>query len=113
MKIRDTELIFGLRTYIMGIVNVTPDSFSQDGILDTDKAVSYALQQIEKGADIIDLGGQSSRPGHTAIDEQTEITRVIPVITALRKVSDVIISVDTFSAKVLEEAIIAGADILN
>ena len=112
-KIRNKEIVFGTRTYVMGIVNVTPDSFSQDGIVDPQAAVSYALKQIEKGADIIDIGGQSTRPGYEPIDEKTELERIIPVITALRKASDVIISVDTFSPNVLEKAIAAGADMLN
>jgi len=113
LRIRNKELVFGLRTYVMGIVNVTPDSFSQDGIVDSQAAISYALKQIQKGADIIDIGGQSARPGHQPIDEETEIKRILPVIAGLRKVSDVIISIDTFSAVVLEQAIAAGADILN
>jgi len=113
LQIRNKKLTFGNRTYIMGIVNVTPDSFSQDGIVDAQTAVSYALKQIESGADLIDIGGQSTRPGYESIDEKTEIERVVPVITALRKVSDVIISVDTFSPVVLEQSLASGADILN
>jgi dihydropteroate synthase len=113
LRIRDRKLTFGMRTFVMGIVNVTPDSFSKDGVLETKKAVAQALYQIEKGADIIDIGGQSTRPGYEPVDEKTEIARIIPVISELRKVSDVIISVDTFSAAVLEQALANGADMLN
>lgn len=113
LVIRNKEFVFGKRTYVMGVVNVTPDSFSRDGVEDPQGAVAYALKQIEKGADLIDIGGQSTRPGHKPIDEEAEIKRIIPVITALRKASDVVISVDTFSPVVLETALAAGADILN
>jgi dihydropteroate synthase len=113
LQIRNKELRFGTRTFVMGIVNATPDSFSGDGILDVDAAVERARQQISDGADIIDVGGQSTRPGYEAIDEQSECARVVPIIAKLRQVSDVIISVDTFVAAVLEKAVQAGADILN
>src|SRR5271156_2325102 len=92
LRIRNHEFIFGKQTYIMGVINVTPDSFSQDGLLDTGQAVSLALEKIKQGARLIDIGGQSTRPGYDAIDEETEIKRIIPVIKALREVSDVIIS---------------------
>jgi dihydropteroate synthase len=113
LRIRDKELIFGSRTFIMGIVNVTPDSFSGDGILEVDGAVSLALKQVSEGADIVDIGGQSTRPGHVRIDEETEMQRVLPVIANLRRQSDVLISVDTYSAAVAEHALKAGADIVN
>ncbi len=113
LSIRNHNLRYGRKTYIMGIVNVTPDSFSQDGVLNPDEAVKLSLAQIAQGAKIIDIGGQSTRPGYTPVDEKTEIKRIIPAIKALRKKSDVIISVDTFSANVLKEAVAAGADILN
>jgi len=113
LRVRNHELVFGKQTFIMGVINVTPDSFSQDGLLDTKQAGSLALEKIKQGAQIIDIGGQSTRPGYEAIDEEKEIDRVIPVIKALREVSGVIISVDTFSAKVAEQAIMAGADIIN
>ncbi len=113
LRIRNQELAFGSQTFIMGIINCTPDSFSRDGVLEPQKAVALALDKIAKGAQLIDIGGQSTRPGHELINEETEIERVIPVITALRQVSDVIISVDTFSTKVAELAISAGADIVN
>jgi dihydropteroate synthase len=113
LKIRNHEFIFGKRTFVMGIVNVTPDSFSGDGNLDVDTVVKYALSQIEQGADIIDIGGQSTRPGHSPIDSPTEIERVVPVISKLRSRTDAVISIDTFSADVLAAALAVGADMLN
>ncbi len=113
LRIRNHELVFGKQTFIMGIINVTSDSFSQDGLLDTEQAVLLALEQIKQGARLIDIGGQSTRPGYEPVDEQRQIERIIPVIKALRKVSDVIISVDTFSVEVAEQAFAHGADILN
>ena len=113
LTIRNKELKFGERTFVMGIVNVTPDSFSGDGIVDTDGAVSLALEQIKQGADIVDIGGQSTRPGHTAISEEEEAERVLPVLTKLRRYSDAIISIDTYSPAVLTEALRCGADLLN
>jgi dihydropteroate synthase len=113
LRIRNHELNFGKQTFIMGIVNVTPDSFSQDGLLDIGQATSSALEKVKQGAQIIDIGGQSTRPGYEAVSEQEEIARVIPVIKAIRQVSDVIISIDTFSAQVANEAVKSGADIIN
>ena len=120
LKIRNKELHFGTRTFLMGVVNVSPDSFSGDGLSSTESAIELALQHIANGADIIDIGGQSTRPagftglpGYTPITEQTELERVLPVISGVRKGSDVIISVDTFSPFVLENSLHAGADILN
>ncbi|MDP3507444.1 MAG: dihydropteroate synthase [Candidatus Melainabacteria bacterium] len=113
LTIRNKQLKFGERTFVMGIVNVTPDSFSGDGIVDTDSAVSLALEQIKQGADLVDLGGQSTRPGHTAISEEEEAERVLPVLTKLRRYSDAIISIDTYRPAVLTEALNCGADLLN
>ena len=113
LSIRNKQLEFGKRTFVMGIVNVTPDSFSGDGSVDTDMAVSLALEQIKQGADLIDIGGQSTRPGHTAVSEEEEAERVLPVLAKLRSYSDVIISIDTYSPAVLTEALKCGADILN
>jgi dihydropteroate synthase len=113
LTIRSKQLKFGERTFVMGIVNVTPDSFSGDGIVDTDSAVSLALKQIKQGADLIDIGGQSTRPGHTAISEEEEAERVLPVLTKLRRYTDAVISIDTYSPAVLTEALECGADILN
>jgi dihydropteroate synthase len=113
LHIRSKEMRFGTRTFVMGIVNITPDSFSGDGVLDVDAAVALALTQVAQGADIIDMGGQSARPGYQPIDEETEWLRILPVLSRLRKESDVIISVDTYSPAVFERALGAGADMLN
>ncbi len=98
----------------MGIVNVTPDSFSGDGISSSADAVNRALEQINQGAAIVDVGGESTRPGFTPISEAEEIRRVVPVIAALREAkAEAIISIDTTKRAVLEQAVAAGADILN
>jgi dihydropteroate synthase len=97
----------------MGIVNVTPDSFSGDGILDAQRSVEHAIEQIRKGADLVDVGAESTRPGHQSVDVGEELRRLSPVLEGLRKSSECIVSVDTTKAKVLEVAFNAGADILN
>lgn len=102
------------RPIIMGVVNVTPDSFSDGGQHDSvDKAVGRALELEADGATIIDIGGESSRPGADPVSLNSEMQRVLPVITALREKSDVTISVDTCKAEVARTAIHAGADIVN
>lgn len=102
------------RPHIMGIVNVTPDSFSDGGkYTSVEQAVVHALQLIEEGADILDIGGESTRPGAAPVPLSEELSRVIPVIQALRKVANVPISIDTYKAEVMREAINAGADIVN
>ncbi|MGB7605326.1 MAG: dihydropteroate synthase [Lutisporaceae bacterium] len=104
----------GERTYIMGILNITPDSFSDGGdFVDFDKAIAHAKQMVEDGADIIDIGGESTRPGFAEVSEKEEIQRVIPIISRLSKEINVPISVDTYKAKVAEKAIQAGATIIN
>ena len=101
-------------TFIMGILNVTPDSFSDGGqFIKTDLAVNHALQMIEEGADIIDIGGESTRPGAEPVSLEDELHRVIPVIESIRTQSDVCISIDTTKADVAEKAITSGADIIN
>lgn len=98
----------------MGIVNVTPDSFSDGGrFLDTGRAVEHALELISEGADILDIGGESTRPGAEPVAEAEEIRRVIPVIRALRAVTQTLISIDTMKASVARAALEAGADIIN
>ena len=113
---------WGSRTYVMGILNVTPDSFSGDGLLalseDEARGENAALQQAREfladGADILDVGGESTRPGSQLITADEELERVIPVITAIAEESpDVLISIDTYKAGVAEEAFKAGAHILN
>lgn len=98
---------------IMGIVNVTPDSFSDGGrFMATDQAVSHALQLVEEGADLLDIGGESTRPGAQAVSEDEEIRRVVPVIEALLTLN-VPLSVDTMKPGVMRAAIAAGADLVN
>ncbi len=102
------------KCYIMGILNVTPDSFSDGGKWDSlDKALAHTEEMIRQGADIIDVGGESTRPGHVQITDQEEIDRVTPVIEAVRGRFDVPISVDTYKSKVAKAAIAAGADLVN
>ena len=107
------ELI-GTRTLIMGILNVTPDSFSDAGrFFDRRSAVEYALEMADNGADIIDVGGESTRPGSEAVSPEEEAQRVVPVIRELSRVVDVPISVDTYKASVAEAALDSGALIIN
>ena len=99
---------------LMGIVNTTPDSFSDAGqFLAPDQAVSHALRLIDEGADIIDIGGQSTRPGSDPVTLDIELARVLPVIEGLRNRSDVLISIDTSKAEVAHRAVAAGARIIN
>ena len=102
------------RPLIMGILNITPDSFS-DGrkFTNPSKAIEYALQMEADGADIIDIGGESTRPGAKPISFEEETNRVIPVITGIRKRSNIVISIDTYKSGVANEAITAGANIIN
>jgi dihydropteroate synthase len=105
---------FGKRTYIMGILNVTPDSFSDGGdFIDIEAAILHAKQMVEDGADIIDIGGESTRPGFEEVNVEQELARVIPVIERLVKEIDVPISIDTYKAEVADRAIQAGAVIVN
>jgi dihydropteroate synthase len=113
LKIRNWRHSWGERTLIMGIVNVTPDSFSGDGIVDARRAVDHAIEQTENGADLVDLGAESTRPGHQPVAAKEELERLLPVLKALRKRSQCVVSVDTTKAEVLEAAFAAGADILN
>lgn len=104
----------GQKTWFMGIINITPDSFSDPGeYLDKNKAVARGMKLVEQGADILDLGGESTRPGAEPVSPSEESKRIIPVIKELRKNTDVLISVDTTKADVAEEALAAGADIIN
>ncbi|MDC1541844.1 dihydropteroate synthase [Candidatus Pseudothioglobus singularis] len=102
------------RTYIMGILNVTPDSFSDGGNYTTvEKAVKQAKKMVDEGADIIDIGGESTRPNHKPVSLEEELERVLPVIRAVREHTDVPISIDTYKAETARQAIEAGADIIN
>ncbi|HTV01237.1 MAG TPA: dihydropteroate synthase, partial [Luteitalea sp.] len=107
-------LELGRRTLVMGVLNVTPDSFSDGGRHDdVPRAVEAALDMVAAGADIIDVGGESTRPGAPSVDADTELARVVPVVQALARRSTVPISVDTMKAAVAEAAVAAGASILN
>ena len=102
------------RGVIMGVLNVTPDSFSDGGeFLDPAQAVAHALRMEGEGAEIIDVGGESTRPGAEAVEPEEELSRVVPVIRALRARSQVVISIDTSKAVVAREAVSEGADIIN
>ena len=101
-------------TYIMGIHNVTPDSFSDGGRYDTiDAALFHARQMVKEGADILDIGGESTRPGHIQITDAEEIGRVVPVIERLKQEFDIPLSIDTYKSTVAEAALAAGADLVN
>ena len=114
MKIGNKEFKIGERTYIMGILNFTPDSFSDGGIFNNiDVAIEHVKKMIDDGVDIIDVGGESTRPGYTLISDEEEISRVVPVIKAIKENFDIPISIDTYKAKVAEKALEAGADLIN
>ncbi|EGO88467.1 dihydropteroate synthase [Clostridium botulinum C] len=114
MKIGSKTFELGKQTYIMGILNATPDSFSDGGKFNNiEKAINYAKEMINAGADIIDIGGESTRPNHVPVDEEEEIKRVIPIIKALSQEIDVPISIDTYKGRVAELAIKAGASLIN
>jgi dihydropteroate synthase len=107
--------VWGKRTYLMGILNVTPDSFSDGGEFNTvDTALKRGIHLVECGADILDVGGQSTRPGSVQIDLEEELDRVVPIIAALRSsLPDIFISIDTTRADVAVQAVAAGANIVN
>ena len=114
LVIRDRTFNWGERTYLMGILNVTPDSFSDGGKFNSvDTALAQARSMIDNGVDIIDIGGESTRPNATVVSIDEELERVIPIITQLRQESSIPISIDTTKAVVAEGAIAAGADIVN
>ena len=122
MRIGSRSFTWGERTYLMGIVNVTPDSFSGDGLLSDDagaavgleRSVAQARQMVDDGADLIDVGGQSTRPGHRDISVEDELARVEPVIREIRAaLPNVPISIDTTRAAVAEKAVASGANLIN
>ncbi len=105
---------WGERTYVMGILNVTPDSFSGDGVgNDVDAALAQARRLVEEGADIIDIGGESTRPDSSPLSADEELRRVLPIIERLSREVDVPISIDTYKAEVARHALAAGADMIN
>jgi dihydropteroate synthase len=113
-KLARRALIVGERTLVMGVLNVTPDSFSDGGqFSSTERALAHAKEMIAEGADIIDIGGESTRPGAETISAEEEMRRVVPVIEALSKSSAVPISIDTTKATVAHAALSAGAEIIN
>ena len=114
MRIGNKELDVNKNVYVMGILNVTPDSFSDGGKFNNfDRAMEQVEKMINEGADIIDVGGESTRPGHIQISENEEIERIVPIIKAIKERFDVIVSIDTYKANVALEAFKAGADLLN
>ena len=114
MICRGKTLTLGTNTHVMGILNVTPDSFSDGGrYLDVQQAVTHAETMIAEGATLIDIGGESSRPGASPVSVDEELARVVPVIDALADTVDVLISVDTSKAEVAQRALEAGAHIVN
>ena len=114
MKIGNKEFDLKERTYVMGILNVTPDSFSDGGKFnEVDAALRRVKEMIEEGADIIDVGGESTRPNFEVVKEEEEINRVVPIIKAIKENFDIPVSIDTYKSKTAEAAINAGADIIN
>lgn len=105
---------YNKKTYIMGILNITPDSFSDGGNFNSvENALNHAKKMINEGADIIDLGGESTRPGHTYVDADEELRRILPVIKKLKEEINVPISVDTYKSKVAEESLKLGVEMIN
>ncbi|MCM1272495.1 MAG: dihydropteroate synthase [Clostridium sp.] len=114
MQIGNTNFEIGRRPYIMGILNVTPDSFSDGGnYTNVDKALKRTKQMIDEGADIIDVGGESTRPGYVKISEQEEIERTCFIIEAIKENFNIPVSLDTYKPKVAQAGILAGADMIN
>jgi len=114
LDIRGRRFLLGPRTWLMGVVNVTPDSFSDGGrFFDRDKAIARGLELAAEGADILDVGGESTRPSSLPVPEAEELRRVVPVIEALRKRTSALLSIDTTKAAVARAALDAGADIVN
>ena len=114
MKIGNKEFDLKNHAYVMGILNVTPDSFSDGGKWnDKGRAMRHTQEMIEQGATIIDIGGESTRPGYTLISDEEEISRVVPMIEMVKKNFDVPISIDTYKSRVAEAALDAGADLVN
>ncbi len=114
LQVNGHDYTIGPRTWIMGVINITPDSFSDGGLyFDKNKALEKGLQLVEEGAEIIDIGGESTRPGSEAVSQEEEIRRVIPLIATLRKHTDTLISIDTTKSEVAHASLDAGADIIN
>jgi dihydropteroate synthase len=112
-RVKNTEFRWGERTYVMGIVNLSPDSFSGDGISNLEPALEQASRMVSEGADILDIGGESTRPGAASVSVQEELRRVIPVIEKLAPEIKVPLSIDSSKYEVVKQALDAGASILN
>lgn len=114
MKIGNREFRTSGHTYVMGILNVTPDSFSDGGKWNQrDRALAHVEEMLKEGADVIDIGGESTRPGYTLLSEEEEAARVVPVVEAVKAAFDVPISLDTYKSQVAQAGIAAGADLIN
>ena len=114
MNCRGKTLTLGHRTHVMGILNVTPDSFSDGGCyLDVQRAVAHTQLMVEEGATLVDIGGESSRPGALPVSADEELARILPVIRAVADSIDVLISIDTYKAEVARQALEAGAHLVN
>ncbi|MGE0056905.1 MAG: dihydropteroate synthase [Dehalococcoidia bacterium] len=113
LQIGSRRFDWGSRTYVMGIVNVSPESFSGDGLRDVDAAVAQARRMAEEGADIIDVGGQSTRPGFAELTVEEELRRVVPMVESIVRAVDLPVSIDAYRAPVVEAALDAGASLLN
>ncbi len=114
MKIGNRDFDIGNHTYVMGILNVTPDSFSDGGKFnETDKALFHVEEMLEEGMDILDIGGESTRPGYTLLSDEEETDRVVPVIEAVKSRFDVPVSLDTYKSRVALAGIEAGTDLIN
>lgn len=117
LRVGGRELVWGARTYVMGILNITPDSFSGDGLLAEQNTIESALAQARgftaAGVDMLDVGGESTRPGAAQIRAEEELGRVLPVIQAVAAELDVLLSIDTYKAEVARQALVNGAQIIN
>ena len=121
-RIGPTDFVWGSRTFLMGVINVTPDSFSGDGLLAGSRpagglpeaAVAQARRMVQEGADVLDVGGESTRPGHASVTDEEELERIVPVLTALRDALPAVpLSVDTTKGRVAQAALDAGAHLIN
>ena len=114
MKIGNRDFQTSGKTYVMGILNVTPDSFSDGGRWnDRDRALKHVEEMVQQGMDVVDIGGESTRPGYTPLSAQEEMDRVVPIVEAVRARFDVPISLDTYKSAVAKAGIAAGADLIN
>jgi len=109
----NAEFRWGERTYVMGVINLSPDSFSGDGVTDLETAVAQARRFVSEGADILDIGGESTRPGSAPVSIDKEIKRVVPVIERLASEVSIPLSIDTYKSKVVGPALEAGATMIN